>query len=147
MSDEELLQILTESCKRNVEVGITGMLLYKDGSFMQLLEGTKQNVLGAYHRICRDPRHTGLIIMRQAESDGRSFPDWSMGFRSVRAADLDRVPGFSKLGSQTFASPAVVAKPHVAIRALKSFHSAAWMLLHQVEVLREGRGMKMADAL
>ncbi|HSM42684.1 MAG TPA: BLUF domain-containing protein, partial [Afifellaceae bacterium] len=48
MGDDELTEILETSRARNAAAGITGMLLYKDGSFMQLLEGAKTNVLGTY---------------------------------------------------------------------------------------------------
>ncbi len=122
MSDAELAQILEVSRRRNVEDGITGMLLYKDGSFMQLLEGPRDKVTATFERIGRDPRHHGLIILREADADARCFPDWSMGFRSIKAAELAAVPGYIALGNETFASPAFTENPHIALKVLLSFY-------------------------
>jgi hypothetical protein len=84
--DEMLEVILDVSRKNNAKTGITGVLLYLAGGFMQVLEGDDQVVNDAYARICRDKRHwnTTVLLDRQAE---RSFGEWSMGFERV-SADL-----------------------------------------------------------
>jgi hypothetical protein len=122
MQDRELIALLEISRARNFASGISGMLLYKDGSFMQLLEGPPQCVAETYDRIARDPRHHDLTILRDGAIDERNFPDWSMGFRSTNAAELAEVPGFAALASLSFTSPELAAKPHVALRLLKTFH-------------------------
>jgi hypothetical protein len=122
MGDDELVEILEASRTRNHDAGITGMLLYKDGSFMQLLEGAKADVLGTYERIGRDRRHKGLIVVRQYETDARGFPDWSMGFRSVNAGDLRSLPGFADIGSRSFTSPAFTDRPDNVLRMLRTFY-------------------------
>ena len=123
MGEDELMAILKASRARNIADGLTGMLLYKDGSFMQLLEGALDNIQQTYARIGRDTRHNGLIMLRQDQNKARNFPDWSMGFRSVNAAELESMPGFARLGSQSFTSPEFTTKPHIALRLLKTFHT------------------------
>ena len=58
-------------------------MLYKDGNFMQVLEGAKGAVHGLYEKIAADPRHGGEITSQQGFAEGRQFSDWSMGFRNL----------------------------------------------------------------
>ena len=99
MSDPELTILLGNCRDRNVHDGITGMLLYKDGSFMQVLEGNKENVFRTYARIQKDTRHKGISLLREREIEDRNFGGWSMGFKSIDASDLEREPSFSRLSS------------------------------------------------
>jgi Sensors of blue-light using FAD len=43
-SRRELLSLLQQSQKNYSSLGITGMLLYKEGNFTQVLEGEKKQV-------------------------------------------------------------------------------------------------------
>lgn len=86
MSNDEVRQILQASRRNNTGKGITGLLLYRDGSFAQFLEGPADAVDSLYDKIERDPRHHGVIrVLRQAVTK-RDFRQWSMAFR-----DLDMI--------------------------------------------------------
>ena len=122
MSDPELTILLGDCRDRNVHDGITGMLLYKDGSFMQVLEGNKENVFRTYARIQKDTRHKDISLLREREIEDRNFGGWSLGFKSIDTSDLEREPSFSRLSSEVFSSPAFTEKPHIALKLLKSFH-------------------------
>ncbi len=122
MSEGELLSLLAVSRARNEADGLTGMLLYKDGSFMQALEGEPEPLERTCQRIRHDPRHSGLVFLREGEIAERSFAGWAMGFRSVAPEQLETVPGFARLGDEAFTSPRIVSKPHLAVRLLKTFH-------------------------
>ncbi|WP_422449752.1 MULTISPECIES: BLUF domain-containing protein [unclassified Endozoicomonas] len=80
MNNDSLLALLNESRDNNLSLDITGMLLYKGGNFLQMLEGTKQHVLQVYQGICKDSRHHNIIKIISAPAACRSFQDWSMGF-------------------------------------------------------------------
>ena len=69
----EDLRVLLETCrKNNAELGVTGMLLYKDGNFMQVLEGEDEgSVRGLYGRIAADPRYGGEITLQQGVAEER----------------------------------------------------------------------------
>jgi hypothetical protein len=82
-SREALKRLLDQCAFANKAVGVTGMLLYQDGNFMQVLEGHEHSVRGLYAKIERDPRHMGLITLLQGEIEERQFPTWSMGFREI----------------------------------------------------------------
>ena len=94
-SGEDLVALLAKSRANNERSGLTGMLLYKDGNFMQALEGEEAAVKETHARIARDPRHRGILTLIQGPQEGRQFPDWSMGFRRIGDDERLAVPGFS----------------------------------------------------
>lgn len=93
LEQEDLKQILQSSRRNNPKSGITGLLLYQDGNFIQLLEGNKEAVKQTYDRIAEDERHAGLLILSERFHEERLFPEWAMGFRD--AGELANLPGFS----------------------------------------------------
>ena len=92
----ELREMLKEANERNKEAGITGMLLYKDGQFMQVLEGTAEAVTTTFSRISKDSRHHGLMVLLKGAVQERRFPGWSMAFRDLNLPDHQDVPGYSE---------------------------------------------------
>ena len=94
-SEEQLRELLEISRVNNTKCGLTGMLLYVDGNFIQALEGEKEDVMVTNLRIARDPRHCGLLVLLRGEIAQREFPDWSMEFRRVDAETGGTVPGYS----------------------------------------------------
>ncbi len=95
-SENELADLLAVSRKNNARLGITGMLLYKDGNFMQVLEGEEEAVRVLYKKIGSDTRHRGEMILHKGSSDGRNFPDWKMGFRNLDSPESLSTPGYSE---------------------------------------------------
>lgn len=97
-NEHELIHILEGSIKRNEKRGITGVLLYSGGNFIQLLEGPKEEVESLFQEICADKRHTKIIRLMAEYSDKRDFPGWKMGFRKITATMAEQnISGFSKL--------------------------------------------------
>ncbi|MEM1054374.1 MAG: BLUF domain-containing protein [Bacteroidota bacterium] len=86
LSREDIAAILHVSRSNNARDGLTGVLLYADGSFMQVLEGPPDAVAATYQRIHRDPRHGDVLHMLEQRVEQRSFPEWTMGL--VRPDDL-----------------------------------------------------------
>ena len=83
MDDDALLSLLQSARDENEQLGITGMLLYQDGNFMQMLEGKKQTVLGLYEKLKNDNRHKGILTILTGDIDERNYEDWSMGFLNM----------------------------------------------------------------
>lgn len=75
------LQSLVAGCyMRNTQRGITGVLLYGGGRFIQLLEGDKQVVESLYtNKIAKDPRHTDCMVLTRQQVEARLLPNWRMG--------------------------------------------------------------------
>jgi hypothetical protein len=91
----DLRELLSKSRDHNVELGITGMLLFKDGNFLQVLEGEREKVRALYQKISGDPRHSKIATLFEGTSDRRDFPDWSMGFQDLGAPETMKIPGYS----------------------------------------------------
>ncbi|MBK1714439.1 BLUF domain-containing protein [Rubrivivax gelatinosus] len=79
LDTEELSSILRASRSQNPALGITGVLCYSDGIFVQVLEGGRSAVNRLYARIVGDPRHTEVEILSYEEIGERRFAGWSMG--------------------------------------------------------------------
>jgi hypothetical protein len=80
-----LIEILEKARKKNERLGITGMLLYKAGNFMQLLEGEREIVLDLFETIRHDYRHRDVKQIIARETESRCFPNWSMGFSNMES--------------------------------------------------------------
>ena len=74
-SQSELIALLESCRKNNAAAGVTGMLLYKEGSFMQVLEGEQTNVQQVFAKIARDPRHAGVSVLLKQNLAARDFDD------------------------------------------------------------------------
>ena len=94
-SKQDLVTLLEKSRENNTGLGITGMLLFKDGNFLQVLEGDEEKVRNLYQKIGRDPRHRECAVLFHGSSTQRDFPDWSMGFHDLGSRDVLSIPGFS----------------------------------------------------
>ena len=70
-SPRELRALLETCIENNRRRDVTGMLLYKDGDFMQVLEGVEATVVAVHDTIACDPRHRGLVTLLQGESPGK----------------------------------------------------------------------------
>ena len=87
--DDGLIQsILDRSRVNNLAHGITGLLcLYPEGGvFLQVLEGSREEVNTLYLKLAADPRHTDITILHYAEIEERRFAAWRMG-----SVDLEKV--------------------------------------------------------
>jgi acylphosphatase len=93
-SDADLMVLLEQSRSKNARLDITGVLLYKDGNVMQLLEGPDQAVGDLIKTIYADQRHHGIIQLLRKRVETREFPDWSMDFRNLGGANIQKVAEF-----------------------------------------------------
>ena len=120
-SSAELVALLDQSRANNTRLGISGMLLYKDGNTMQLLEGERDTVLALYGRIAADPRHHGLLRLLEGPTDTRQFADWSMAFRDLSAPDAHEIPGYSEFLNTPLTGVEFSANPTKCQRLLTTF--------------------------
>lgn len=72
--------MLTASRIRNFRNNITGILFYRDGYFIQLLEGEYTKVHSSLERIKLDPRHKNINILAEMNAKHRFFEEWYMAF-------------------------------------------------------------------
>jgi len=79
MDAETLAAIMKKSRAHNPQVGVTGVLCFSSGIFLQVLEGGRLPVNLLYNRIASDPRHRDVALLRYEEISERRFAGWAMG--------------------------------------------------------------------
>jgi len=85
----ELERILATSRRNNVPLGLTGMLLYLGGAFLQVLEGPAESVEKIYTRIRSDSRHWEAQTLLESDVQHRAFGAWSMGFHELKPGQAE----------------------------------------------------------
>lgn len=118
---DELRDLLAISRRNNVRLGITGMLLYKGGNFMQALEGPEASVRALQEKIGRDPRHRSMITVLDTWTDYRQFADWSMGFRDLNGVEAQNLPGYNEFLNVPLTGEEFAGQPSRAQRLLTAF--------------------------
>lgn len=113
--DAQLAELLAQSRASNAEKGLTGMLLYRAGRFVQVLEGPEQTVRDLVATIREDPRHSGMRVMMEDAIAERQFQDWTMGFQPIAMAQEDLPDGFRS----TFDDLEADADPSATLRAIR----------------------------
>jgi len=122
-SKEELLELLGKSRENNEKLGITGMLVYKSGVFMQALEGDEMSVRWLSAKIAKDARHKNIVCMADGPLAVREFPDWSMGFCNVDDIDPNEVPGYTTFMDSPISAKNFTRTPALAHAFLLLFKS------------------------
>ncbi len=121
LAELELVELLRSSQIKNARVGITGMLLYKGGNFMQVIEGPDDAVGVLHTRIRRDPRHHAIETLLDDAMTERDFPNWSMGFQNVDHLPADALPSFSAFLTEPFTAARFRADPRATYYFLLAF--------------------------
>jgi hypothetical protein len=116
-----LRELLDRARSNNERAGITGLLLYRDGNFMQTIEGPDAAIAGLHATLEADPRHTGLTVLLAGERDNRRFDGWSMGFRDLGDAAPRDAPGFSEFLNTPLTADAFGENPTASERLLLVF--------------------------
>jgi len=120
-SDDELIALLKHCRDKNARLGITGMLLYKDGNFMQALEGPDDVVRQVFRSILADARHRGVMCLLERPTTTRQFSGWSMAFRNLNDPALREIPGYDEFMNEPLYGEGFQANPDHAHRLLDLF--------------------------
>jgi hypothetical protein len=79
VDDDDVNDILACARRANPEHGITGILVFGSGVFMQWLEGPRDTVSALMALLRKDKRHHNIILLSETEeARERLFPDWDM---------------------------------------------------------------------
>jgi diguanylate cyclase (GGDEF)-like protein len=92
MTGSDLVGLMLHSSSRNERLSLTGMLLYRNGRFMGVLEGEEGSVRRVFADIEKDGRHRNVDTLRAEAIPQRNFPSWTMGFDEF---DRYSVPAFT----------------------------------------------------
>ncbi len=81
LQETTLSDILGASRRNNSRDEITGILMYEDRTFFQVLEGEQSAVEDCYYkRIFNDPRHGNISLIWRGLAERQVFSDWAMGY-------------------------------------------------------------------
>jgi hypothetical protein len=126
LTPPDLAEILETARFHNALDGITGMLLYRRGHFLQILEGANDRLTLLLEKLNRDPRHTDVRILLDGPIAARAFGAWSMGFQDLSGLDPEQLPGYSRFLTAGFSATECVRYPHKALRMALAFRDTVF---------------------
>lgn len=132
--DDDLAELLAQSRASNAAKDLTGMLLYRGGRFVQVLEGPEQTVRDIVATIGADPRHSDMRVLIEQPITHREFRDWTMGYQPIVETTGDAPAGFR----DTFDDLENAEDPSATLRAAREL--SLWFRV------RSARAQRNADA-
>lgn len=121
ITPEILDKIIDSSVRHNTLHGITGVLLYSEGNFLQVIEGAESAIDETYARICNDPRHNKICLLSLEPIAKREFASWSMGLRHIKPGDAEVHPDYAPLFANGFDAEKLGQEPSLANKLIKQF--------------------------
>jgi hypothetical protein len=121
ITEKDLLDILEASRRNNTADEITGLLLYHNGNFMQVLEGPRANVEHTYQRIARDKRHQYVVTVLKQPITDRAFGAWKMSFVNLSNPAVADDPAYSRYLLDTLGDPGLYRHNSVALSFIETF--------------------------
>ena len=88
-TQQEIEKILSACKKNNPPLNITGVLLYSDTKFIQLVEGDAKTIMALYDKIKKDDRHSAPLLIAYGPIKEKAFPSWHMGTKNISKNELE----------------------------------------------------------
>ena len=101
-TEEEIENILALCKKNNPPLDITGILLYSDTKFIQLVEGEYKVINDLYNKIKTDSRHDQSRLISIGPIQQKAFPSWHMGARKIANNEVDFKTSISPKDKEKF---------------------------------------------
>lgn len=120
LTDAALEKMLCQARLKNEAAGITGMLIFYEGLFIQFLEGEEENIDNLFNTISKDQRHNKILILDDGYSENRKFEDWSMAFEKLDHKEVREITGYKEFNKKDLFAEAK-DKTHPALQLLNSF--------------------------
>lgn len=124
-NEPRLIGLLNNVRRRNEDIGITGMLVYDQGHFLQVIEGDLEVLDNVFSYIVKDARHMGVTKLLRQPIARRAFPDWSMGFTDLTESKISQVEGLNDFFQQGRCIESIDNRGR-ALKILKAFSQGYW---------------------
>jgi hypothetical protein len=121
LSSHELADILLIARAKNEGDQTTGMLLYRRGHFLQVLEGPDERLSALLTKLLKDPRHRQVQVLLDGRITARAFGTSSMAFQDISGIEADELPSYSRFLTEGFTSSECVHYPQKALRMILAF--------------------------
>jgi hypothetical protein len=126
MSSAELLDLLLQCRENNKAIGVTGMLLYGNGVFLQAIEGEDDVIDDLVTKIQDDPRHEEIQMLKRKPIEEREYAEWSMGFEQVTDTDLTGVEGLANIAPDDFTFEYLAGHGPIVDKLLEHYREPHW---------------------
>ena len=126
MTQEALLSLLQQCLANNESSGVTGMLLYGNDTFLQVLEGDEAVLEAVIDKIRKDPRHSRIHFLYRKPLERRQYADWSMGFKRISAQGLQAIGGLSEFREKDFNFDYLIEHEAVVETLMERFREPHW---------------------
>ncbi len=123
-NQRDLFELLQVAREKNNQLNVTGILLFYNGSFFQVLEGPESAVKQIYEKVSKDSRHSKMLKIIEEPIERRAFQDWTMGFASMKIIDLKSIPGLNDFFSR--GSCFYDLEQSMAKKLLEAFKDGRW---------------------
>jgi hypothetical protein len=117
---DDISGILEIANKNNKLRGVTGVLVYCNKHFFQILEGQKELVIDLYNEISTDARHDNIIKLQENEISDRNFASWSMAFKSYNK-ELRTLDNFNNEQFYSYVKTKISSNNNVSLKILADF--------------------------
>ena len=87
VNKKDIQEIFETTQKNNKSRNITGILLYLENSFFQVLEGDRQELVAVFNTIEMDDRHENIFVVIDKPIDKQTFKDYKSGFSIVKNSE------------------------------------------------------------
>jgi hypothetical protein len=121
LSSQQLLALLLQCRTNNAAQGITGMLIYGNGTFLQTLEGDEDVIDGLMEEISKDGRHEDIRLLTRRPIESRQYADWNMGFAQVTDEALKDVDGLKDFAAEDFTFDYLIGHEPVVASLMEHF--------------------------
>lgn len=122
-TEDELTELLAISKRNNKILDVTGILLFIEGCFLQVLEGDENTVKKVFEKVKEDRRHDDVFTLFKGRKPERSFGNWSMGFKDLPFVEYKRQIGFEDISNEDFLNN-ILKKRHPKVsRTLEIFYT------------------------
>lgn len=122
MNNQELENILQKSRANNKKDEVSGMLLYHEGVFIQLLEGPEDSVKKIFSKITLDARHENLFTLMASSGGGRLFKGCPMGYKELDTNDIKIISQLVPWEQIKKGRDLVTIEGHLFLDLFKQFH-------------------------
>jgi len=123
MSEEDISALLSKCRTNNTQNGITGMLIYFDGTFVQFLEGPEENLNQLFAKISKDKRHQDVILLLDGQTEKREFADWTMAYKKLSVYEVNKIEGLKNFQKEDLFKGKDPNTEHPGLIMIKAFVS------------------------
>tara|TARA_R110002049_G_scaffold70894_2_gene182948 strand:+ start:1465 stop:1881 length:417 start_codon:yes stop_codon:yes gene_type:complete len=110
-----LLDLLHTSRGYNTIDNISGLLMHRNGYFLQIIEGEQDVVENLFQRLSNDTRHKNIKMILDRTVESRLFSNWAMGCADFDEPELSMLPGLrTDLSNPEVIEELIIHLPEIA---------------------------------